>query len=383
MMQRPFLKWAGGKAKQAERIAALLPSAKTLVEPFVGAGAIFLNTEYDHYVLSDINPDLINTFVQLQADPAGFIDATAGYFTPEHNNADKFLELRAVFNTTDNLFLKAVLFVYLNRHCFNGLCRYNQSGGFNVSFGKYTAPMFPGEELKAFAAKLARAEVYCRGFEETFLNLPSNAVMYCDPPFVALSDTAYFTAYSADGFAPEQQQLLAALASNCPIPVLVSNHDTPVTRDLYRKATISAFDVQRNISQKGDSRGKAKELLALFPTVQSASTETIRQTIADHHQRLLTQQKQRKKPAKVKADEQQLDLLSGIDAEPNKSPEINHKWPEEVKQIVQNALRDNEVVPFVSYYNQLCATANSLLLSGNSSEQVYLKIKEETDPCAA
>lgn len=310
MTQRPFLKWAGGKAKQAERIAALLPRAKTLVEPFVGAGAIFLNTEYDHYVLSDINPDLVNTFVQLQADPVGFIDATAGYFTPEHNNADKYLELRTVFNTTDNLFLKAVLFAYLNRHCFNGLCRYNQSGGFNVAFGKYTAPMFPGEELKAFAAKLARAEVHCRGFEQTFTALPADCVVYCDPPYVPLSDTAYFTAYSTDGFAPEQQQLLADLAGNCPVPVLVSNHNTPVTRDLYHKAQISDFEVQRNISQKGDSRGKAKELLALFPAAQTASTDTIRQAIADHLQRVLTQPKQRKKPAKVKPPAPQLDLLS-------------------------------------------------------------------------
>jgi N6-adenosine-specific RNA methylase IME4 len=77
-----------------------------------------------------------------------------------------------------------------------------------------------------------------------------------------------------------------------------------------------------------------------------------------------------------------------IDGEPEApalqvSPEIDHKWPTEVIDIVSSALRDNQVAPFVSYYNQLCSTANQLLLNGNSTEQVYQHIKKETDPCVA
>lgn len=263
-INRPFLKWAGGKAKLADRIAKVLPKARILVEPFVGAGSIFLNTDYEHYILCDVNEDLINTFTQLQQQPKAFI-ADAGYFfTPENNNDARFRELKQRFNTTEDMYEKALLFVYLNRFCFNGLCRYNKSGQFNVAFGKYSAPYFPAAELAFFASRLSRAELHHQSFEKTFAQLPLDCVVYCDPPYVPLSSTANFASYSADGFGQVHQRFLAHLANNCKVPVVVSNHDMPLTRQLYRGATLQCFDVQRSISTNGENREKAKELLAYF-----------------------------------------------------------------------------------------------------------------------
>lgn len=273
-INRPFLKWAGGKAKLADRIAKVLPKARVLVEPFVGAGSIFLNTDYEHYVLCDINADLINTFAQLQQQPKAFIADAAYLFTPQNNNAARFNELKQRFNTTADLYEKALLFVYLNRFCFNGLCRYNKSGVFNVSFGKYKAPYFPAAELAFFASRLNRAELHCRSFEKTFMQLPLDSVVYCDPPYVPLSSTANFASYSADGFGQVHQRYLAHLANTareCGVQVVISNHDTPLTRQLYKGATLQCFDVQRSISTNGENRKKAKELLAYFAPMEQVA----------------------------------------------------------------------------------------------------------------
>ena len=92
-------------------------------------------------------------------------------------------------------------------------------------------------------------------------------VVYLDPPYVPLTETANFTSYSTDGFTHEQQQRLVEVAerlSSKGVRVIVSNHDTDVSRELYKNATIHTLEVQRNISAKGSSRNKAKELIAVY-----------------------------------------------------------------------------------------------------------------------
>ena len=132
---KPFLKWAGNKYQIVERIKEVLPAGKRLIEPFVGSGALFLNTDYPAYLLADANPDLISVYRHLQSDGRDFIEACRLYFTPENNSPERFYEFRQRFNTTSDATEKATLFVYLNKHCYNGLCRYNSKGGFNVPFG--------------------------------------------------------------------------------------------------------------------------------------------------------------------------------------------------------------------------------------------------------
>lgn len=263
-INRPFLKWAGGKSKLAARISEVLPKASCLVEPFVGAGSIFLNTDFERYILCDINPDLINTFSQLKKQPSQFIADAQALFVPANNTDATFRQLKARFNATADGYEKALLFLYLNRFCFNGLCRYNKSGEFNVAFGKYKDPYFPADEMAAFASRLERAELHCRGFDITFKKLPTDCVVYCDPPYVPASETANFTGYAADGFDIVAQRYLAYLAKTCAVPVIISNSDTPQSRALYTGAELQFFDVQRSISCSTDNREKAQELLAVF-----------------------------------------------------------------------------------------------------------------------
>ena len=264
---KPFLKWAGNKYKIVERIKALLPSGQRLVEPFVGSGALFLNTEYPRYLLTDANADLITLYQHLQVEGETFIEYCRPLFTPENNDKDRYYALRDEFNSTDDSRRKSAIFLYMNKHGYNGLCRYNMQGGFNVPFGRYKRPYFPEKEMLYFHQKSQNVTFQHADFREVMESCVPNDVVYCDPPYVPLSTTANFTSYSSGGFGWEEQKMLATLAQSLAtrgIPVLISNHNTEFVRDIYSTASISEFDVQRYISCDGENRAKAAELLALF-----------------------------------------------------------------------------------------------------------------------
>ncbi|QYJ75122.1 MULTISPECIES: Dam family site-specific DNA-(adenine-N6)-methyltransferase [Shewanella] len=268
MKQRAFLKWAGGKFKLMDDLRRHLPEGKRLVEPFVGAGSVFLNTQYDAYLLCDINQDLIGLYKIVKAQPDEYIRAARALFCDEMNAKDAYYDIRSRFNKSKDPFSRAVYFLYLNRHGFNGLCRYNRKGEFNVPFGSYKKPYFPEQEIRAFSIKAQRAEFRCISYEQAFELATSGDVIYCDPPYAPLSTTASFTTYVGAGFTLDDQALLARhsrhIAVERGIPVLISNHDIPLTRGLYLGAKLETVKVQRNISQKGSGRNKVDELMALY-----------------------------------------------------------------------------------------------------------------------
>ncbi|WP_075182566.1 adenine-specific DNA-methyltransferase [Pantoea sp. 1.19] len=265
---RAFLKWAGGKYPLLDDIRRHLPEGEVLIEPFVGAGSVFLNTDYARYVLADINSDLINLYNILKTRADAFIREAAGYFTAETNDADVFYAHRQAFNRSRDGYQRALLFLYLNRHCYNGLCRYNLSGEFNVPFGRYVRPYFPAAELYAFAEKAQQATFVCEAYDVTLSNAADGSVVYCDPPYAPLSATANFTAYHTNSFSLHEQQHLAALAQKLSgerqIPVLISNHDTALTRQWYAGAELHVVSARRSISSRIQGRNRVDELLALY-----------------------------------------------------------------------------------------------------------------------
>lgn len=265
---RAFLKWAGGKFKLVDTLTGYLPDGNRLVEPFVGAGSVFLNTNYPNYLLCDINRDLIQLYEIVKANPDDYIRAAKALFVDAMNDKEAYYDIRTKFNQTDDPFERSVYFLYLNRHGFNGLCRYNRKGAFNVPFGSYKKPYFPEKEIRFFSEKAQRAEFRCIGYEQAFdLTVPGD-VIYCDPPYAPLSLTASFTTYVGAGFSLDDQALLARKSRHTAlergIPVLISNHDIPLTRELYHGARLGKIQVQRNISQNGGSRNKVDELMALY-----------------------------------------------------------------------------------------------------------------------
>lgn len=261
------MKWAGNKYRCLEHIQSYLPKAHRLIEPFAGSAAIFLNTDYQSNLLADSNRDLINLYLQVKNKGEAFIQTAHRYFRPENNEKSRYLELREQFNQTKFNTKRAALFLYLNRHGFNGLCRYNSKGIYNVPFGSYLKPYFPEKELLYFHKKSQHAEIIQSDFRSTFDKVKEGDLIYCDPPYVGLSKTADFTQYTSSGFDLQAQQELVLCAENAcrnGAVVLISNHDTPFTREIYQQANIKYFNVPRSISCMAHNRTASPELLALF-----------------------------------------------------------------------------------------------------------------------
>lgn len=267
---RSALKWAGGKKRVIGDILKVLPvkGKKRLVEPFVGGGSVFLNIDFDEYLLIDMNKDLISLFNIIKNQSAEFITDAEKYFTGDYNHSEKYYELRKQFNETSDPYQRSILFLYLNRHGYNGLCRYNKSGGYNVPFGRYKHPYFPKAEIEFFSKKAQKATFIQGDFETAFSQLRSDDVVYCDPPYSPINRTANFTAYAGNSFTDEDQIRLVACAEKAKrqgVPTIISNHHVDFTRELYKNADKREFfQVQRSISPKGKGRVKVKEVLALY-----------------------------------------------------------------------------------------------------------------------
>lgn len=278
--QRSFLKWAGSKYKILPQIIPYLSKYKQLnnfVEPFVGSGSVFINTHnYKKYILSDTNKDLINLYIILKKYGENFIQKTAYYFQDKFNNANAYYDLREDFNDSKyNSMHKSSLFIYLNRHGYNGLCRYNSHGKYNVPFGNHTYIKLPTQSMYNFHLKLQFANIKQQSYTDLLQNISEKCLIYCDPPYVDLNNNdkkikqqKCFNNYYINKFNSFDQKNLVKLCQNLQQKnciILISNHDTNFTQELYKNATkIHHFYVKRNISCKADNRNYVKELLAIY-----------------------------------------------------------------------------------------------------------------------
>ncbi len=179
-----ILKWAGNKTAIMPELKKYLPAGPRLVEPFAGSCAVMMETDYPSYLVADINPDLINLYKKVAADCESFISRARVLFEIA-NREVAYYNIRQEFNCSTEItdFMKAVYFLYLNRHGYRGLCRYNKSGHFNIPYGNYKNPYFPEKELRTFAEKAQRATFICASFDETLAMLKAGDVVYCDPPY--------------------------------------------------------------------------------------------------------------------------------------------------------------------------------------------------------
>ncbi|ATI87066.1 DNA adenine methylase [Salmonella enterica subsp. enterica] len=256
-----ILKWAGNKTAIMPELIKHLPDGPRLVEPFAGSCAVMMATDYPHYLVADINPDLINLYKHIAFDCDKFISNAKGFFVST-NSAESYYNIRQDFNysaeTTD--FWKAIFFLYLNRHGYRGLCRYNLSGHFNVPYGNYKSPYFPESEIRAFAEKAQRATFICASYDETLALLQAGDVVYCDPPY-----DGTFSGYHTAGFTEDDQYHLASILerrSSEGHPVIVSNSDTSLTRSLYRNFTRHRITAKRSMGVAAGDSKSAVEIIA-------------------------------------------------------------------------------------------------------------------------
>lgn len=293
-MNRPFIKWAGGKTRVLPDLLPILPKGDCLTEPFVGGASVFLNTDYRRYVLADINADLINCYRVAATETEALISVAKTLFQ-HSNNKDEYTVRRRSFNYQRNAgygtnIELAALFLYLNRHGYNGVCRYNRQGDFNVPYGQYKKPYFPEQEIRQFAEKAndTKADFVVADFRQTLTSkaINENSVIYCDPPYLPVSDTANFTQYHHSAFTHEHHRQLAKyllhVRYETDAAVVISNSDTPATREIYQGFEFNEIAVRRSVGADAITRCAAKEVIGVLRAIVHKTCECCGRTGGGH-----------------------------------------------------------------------------------------------------
>lgn len=262
---KPFIRWAGGKQNLVKTLALHLPKKKftRYFEPFLGAGSLFLHSQFGEAILSDINPHLINAYTQIKNSPKEVISRLT--YHKNRVSSNYYYTVRDSFNERKDLFTvdQAALFIFLVHTSFNGIYRVNQKGLYNVPFGKLKHSIPSKEHIYAISARLKNARLLNAMYEDVIPEINKGDFVYFDPPYPPLTVTSFFQHYSIDKFPDSQQQ---ALARDCDkinqlgAYVMVSNADTPEIRQYYKGWNIHEVDTFRYVNCKSD-RKKVNELI--------------------------------------------------------------------------------------------------------------------------
>ena len=241
---KPFLRWAGGKTRFVHEIISRLPTLPpdaTYFEPFLGAGSVFLAYAPPRAVLSDLNPDLIRAFTSVRECPEEVVKKLYAF---RHRDSDaNYYRVRTRFNNGGDECLQAARFIYLNQTSFNGIYRVNNQGLYNVPYGYKLEPNIPGKKELAAASQLLKgADIKLADFKQVLTDAKRGDVIYLDPPYPPLNGTSFFTHYTKERFADEDQIEVARTANSLRergCSVVITNADTTLIRELYATWTMS------------------------------------------------------------------------------------------------------------------------------------------------
>lgn len=265
---KPFVKWLGGKSKSVLQIAKRMPNhINTYIEPFVGGGFMLFwlsnHNRFDHAVISDNNPELINAYMVIKHEVEFLIKELSK--SKYVYDKDSFLKIRALEINNMSDVERAARFIYLNKTCFNGLYRVNKSGGFNTPFGKFSNPtILDVRNLRAVNVSLKKVRIIFGDFESSCSFAKKGDCVYFDPPYIPISKTSNFTSYTSEGFNLQSHIRLRNLfrdLSKKDIRVLLSNSKTEITMNLYEDFDYDIIDGSRSISGPAEHRNSVEEVL--------------------------------------------------------------------------------------------------------------------------
>ncbi len=265
----PVVKWVGGKRQLLDQITPLLPKRFTsYCEPFLGGGAVFFSIQPHTAVVNDLNGDLILVYEVIRDDVESLIASLKTHEnTQEHFYAVRDQDRNREAYDAMSRVEKASRLLYMNKTCYNGLFRVNNSGEFNSPYGHYKRPNIVNEPtLRAVSRYLNTGDIafYSEDFSATLERVPKGGFVYLDPPYDPVSDTASFTGYNRGGFDRDEQIRLKkccdALARRG-VRFLLSNSSTPFIRELYANYTVTLVKARRAINSDGNKRGAIQEVL--------------------------------------------------------------------------------------------------------------------------
>jgi DNA adenine methylase len=264
----PFLKWVGGKRQLMPTIVKLLPQKfNNYFEPFIGGGAVLFHNQPEKAVINDFNSELINVYEVIRDQPEALIEDLKIH----KNESDYFYDLRQLDRSSsfENLSVvnRASRIIYLNKTCFNGLYRVNNSGEFNSPFGRYKNPNIVNElTIKAVSKYLNDNEITILNtdFELAIVSAKKNDFVYFDPPYNPVSKSSNFTGYVQSGFGEDEQRRLRDLCIDLNekgVKFLLSNSATPLIIELYKDFDIQFVKANRQINSIAHKRGEVEEVL--------------------------------------------------------------------------------------------------------------------------
>lgn len=264
----PFLKWVGGKRQIMPAIEQHLPKGiKSYIEPFIGGGAVFFHLQPKNAIINDFNAELINVYHVIKNDIENLILDLGKH----KNEPQYFYRIRALDRTKEFMNLSSVerasRIIYLNKTCYNGLYRVNNSGEFNSPFGKYKNPNIVNDPtLRAVNLYLNSNNVRIENtdYETILKKADKNSFVYLDPPYHPVSESSNFTGYIQGGWDESDQIRLKEacdLLNQKKIKFLQSNSCTDFIKELYADYHIHIIKANRAINSDGEKRGEVEELL--------------------------------------------------------------------------------------------------------------------------
>ena len=288
---KPFIKWVGGKGQLLPEINKLYPielgkNINKYAEIFLGGGAVLFDilSEYklDEVYISDKNLELINTYKSIR-DNVDILIKSLKEMEEQYiplNNEDRkiyYYEKREEYNSLKinsemNNIEKAILFIFLNKTCFNGLYRVNKKGKFNVPMGAYKKPKICDEEnLKNVSLTLRNVKIVYADYRESEKFIDDKTFVYIDPPYRPLNITSSFTSYTENDFNDKEQIELAEyinVLNKKGAKIVISNSD-PKNNDiddnffdkLYKNYNINRVKATRMLNSNVSLRGAINELL--------------------------------------------------------------------------------------------------------------------------
>ncbi|KGF77691.1 DNA adenine methylase [Lactococcus lactis] len=270
---KPFTKWTGGKRQLLPELLKLMPKQyNRYFEPFIGGGALFFEVMPTHATINDFNKNLIHSYQQIRDDVDNLIELLRVH--QANNSKEYYLDLRSVdrdgridiMSETE----KAARILYMLRVDFNGLYRVNSKNQFNVPYGRYKNPKIVDESLLLGVSEYLNKcdiQILNGDFEDAVLSAKTGDFVYFDPPYAPISATSAFTAYTHEGFGPDEQKRLKDVfveLTDRGVKVMLSNSDVGVIHELYKdipNVEIQIVGANRMINSKAEGRGKVNEVI--------------------------------------------------------------------------------------------------------------------------
>ncbi|NNM02515.1 MAG: DNA adenine methylase [Nitrosopumilus sp.] len=261
---RPFVKWAGGKRQLIPILNENLPkSFGTYFEPFLGGGALLFHILTERKgqkcSISDLNSDLVLTYTTIRDRIDELILSLKNHEKNYHKDSKSYYYSVRESNPRSEI-EKTSRLLFMNRTCFNGLYRVNSKGKFNVPLGRYTNPNIVNEEnLRSVSSILqsSKVAIKCRDFESVLRDSRKGDLVYFDPPYQPVSDTANFTSYTNKSFTYEDLNRLADLCMKLDSKgcnVLLSNSDSKDVADMFSSNSWKIKKIQANRSINSNSK---------------------------------------------------------------------------------------------------------------------------------